>query len=205
MLVSLASLTAIGVEGAVLLCVSRALTLAGVLAVAAMIEARVHTSRFDRLGGIVRELPAFSVFAGALFFAAGLGGGTLPLLGFFATVTGALPTLRWAAFAVPVVGLFGTLAYARAFTRVFLGEFPSSWKKSRFLEAHGGKLPLLDERELGLLVGVAGLVILLGFWPAPLARVIDSSALDQAEYANPPGALEIVQTEPDSSTRVASR
>jgi hypothetical protein len=91
------------------------------------------------------------------------------------------------------VGALLAVALVRGYAKVFLGKFPERWQKSRFLEAHGGNMPLLEERELGVLLTIAGLSFVLGFWPSPLNRIIDASALDQAEYANRPGALEIVR------------
>ena len=55
---------------------------------------------------------------------------------------------------------------------------------------------ILSPAGLGLVAWEALLFLpffVLGFWPSPLNRIIDASALDQAEYANRPGALEIVR------------
>lgn len=194
-IVALSSLTAIGVQGAVLTLVSRGVAVGGLLAIGNVIEERLHTQRFDRLGGIAAQLPAFGMLAAATFVAAAAGAGTLAFLGFVGTVFGVAPMARVLGLATPIMGALLAVALARGYAKVFLGKFPARWQKSRFLEAHGGNLPLLEERELGVLLTIAGLSFVLGFWPSPLNRIIDASALDQAEYANRPGALEIVQSD----------
>lgn len=204
-LVAISSLTAIGVQGAVLTLVSRGIAVGGLLAIASVIEERLHTSRFDRLGGIASQLPIFGMLAAVAFVAAAAGGGTLPFLGFVGTVFGVAPMARVVGIATPIVGALLAVALARGYGQVFLGKFRERWQKSRFLEAHGGNLPLLEERELGVLLTIAGLSCVLGFWPAPLNRIIDASALDQAEYANRPGALEIVRFEPARGESLAAR
>jgi NADH-quinone oxidoreductase subunit M len=204
-LLALGSLTAMGVQGAVLSLVARGLGIGGMLVIAAVIEERVHTTKLDRLGGVGGQLPVFGMLAAGVFVAVAAGAGTLSFLGFFGTLGGVLPSYRVLGIVTPLIGALLAVALARAYSRVFLGSFPDHWPKSRFLEPHAGKLPLLEERELGVLVAVFGLLVVLGFWPSPLGRIIDASALDQAQYPNPPGALEVVQSEVDRSERVASR
>jgi NADH-quinone oxidoreductase subunit M len=203
--VALSSLTAIGVQGAVLTLVSRGIAVGGLLAIASVIEERLHTSRFDRLGGIASQLPVLGMLAAVVFVAAAAGGGTLPFLGFIGTVFGVAPMARTVGIATPMVGAILAVALARGYEKAFLGKFPERWQKSRFLEAHGGNMPLLEERELGVLLTVTGLSFVLGLWPAPLNRIIDASALDQAEYANKPGALEIVRSDPARDEIFATR
>jgi NADH:ubiquinone oxidoreductase subunit 4 (subunit M) len=203
--VAMSSLTAIGVQGALLTLVSRGVVIGGLLAITSVIEERLHTNRFRRLGGIAAQLPVFGIVAAATFVAAAAGAGTLSFLGYVGTVFGVAPMARVVGLATPIVGVLLAVALARAYAQVFLGKFAEHWQKSRFLEAHGGNLPLLEERELGLLLTIAGLSFVLGFWPAPLNRVVDASALDQAEYVNRPGALEIVRQEPTRDHRLALR
>jgi NADH:ubiquinone oxidoreductase subunit 4 (subunit M) len=65
---------------------------------------------------------------------------------------------------------------------------------------------LPKESEVSVVLAAAILLVVLGFWPRPLLRLIDSSCLDQAEHVNPPGALEIVRApRANPATQLARR
>ncbi len=84
------------------------------------------------------------------------------------------------------------VAALRSYRRAFLaGAEPS-------IEA-----PAPPEREMSVVLTAAMLLLVLGLWPRPLLRLMDSSCLDHAQRVSPPGALEIVRLSPGSE-RVAS-
>lgn len=179
-LIGCGALTAAGLQGAVLLAVSRGLTLALVLGVLSMARAPDGSSL---VGGIARGSPMLAALGALAWVGAALGPGTLAFAGVASSLFGALPTLR----AVALVEAFALVVLAGAALR--------SYRKTFLGAGEGPRVParLAPEREVSAAVVAAILLVVLGFWPRPLLRIIDSSCLDQAEQVNPPGALEVAR------------
>lgn len=183
-LVGAASLTAAGLQGALLITICRGLVLAlclGVLTMGANVT-----------GSIARSSPMLAGLGVVAWVAAALGPGTLAFAGVTSTIFGALPTLRGLALAEALALTVLAVAALRSYRRAFLaGAEPS-------IEA-----PAPPEREMSVVLTAAMLLLVLGLWPRPLLRLMDSSCLDHAQRVSPPGALEIVRLSPGSE-RVAS-
>lgn len=178
-LVGVASLTAAGLQGALLIALCRGLTLTLCFGALAM--------RRDAPGS--RLVVALGVVA---WVAAAAGPGTLAFTGALSSIVGALPTLRG-------------LALAEAFALVLLSASAVRSFRRAFSAPGGGAATLPPEREMSAALTAAILLLVLGLWPRPLLRLIDSSCLDHAQRVNPPGALEIVRQPPVGSQRLAMR
>ena len=185
-LVGCAALTAAGLQGALVLTLSRGLVLAVVLGVLGMARAPDGSSL---VGSIARGAPLLAALGAVGWLAAGLVPGTLAFLGAASGLFGALPTLRVLALTEVFALVVLAAAALRSYRRTFLG---------------GGGGPrvaaaLPAEREISVVLSAALVLLALGLWPRPLLRLVDAACLDQAAQVNPPGALEVVHA-PESAT-----
>jgi len=180
-LIGIGSLTASGVQAAVVLLLSRGLVLAVVLGALEMKRRAGPRASFASALGVLG------------WSAAAFAPGTLTFIGFVSGVAGALPLLRSVAVATAFVAVLAAAACVRSHRAVFADAGERSDEASP-----------APERELTVAVTAALLLLGLGLAPRPLLRLIDSACLDRAELVNPPGALEIVDARPDSDLRVAS-
>ncbi len=178
-LVGAASLTAAGLEGALLVALCRGLTLALCLGVLSMRRTAPGSQLVTGLGVVA-------------WVAAAVGPGTLAFSGVLSSVVGALPTLRG-------------LALAEAFAWVLLAAAAVQSFRRTFVSAGDASQALPPEREMSAVLTAAILLLVLGLWPRPLLRLIDSSCLDHAQRVNPPGALEVVRAPALGGDRVAQR
>jgi NADH-quinone oxidoreductase subunit M len=195
-LIALSGLTGMGVQGALALASSLALAGTGLLVVAAVLRDRVQISDSSRFGGLAAELPVFGVLSGAVFLGSMAVPGTLAFVGQAAGFAGAFPLHPALVLLALLVLVAIGVAHLSAYSRTFFGKLPDSWRRSRFLEPHGGKFPALESRELIALGLCAALVVLLGVYPKLVLRLTDSSALDYAERVSPPGPTEVALAPP---------
>jgi NADH-quinone oxidoreductase subunit M len=171
-MLGLASLDLIGIQGAVIQMVSHGLTAAGLFLMVGMIYERCHTRELAAYGGLAKALPGYSVFFMILTLASiglpttsGFTGEFLVLLGAFGASwnahLGGSSTMLW--LAVAAVG------------GVILGALYMLWFTQRFLfgavkTPHGVPLDL-SARESTILVAIVAAIFWLGLFPAePLAK-----------------------------------
>jgi len=165
-MLGLASLDLIGIQGAVVQMVSHGLVSAGLFLMIGMIYERCHTRELAAYGGLAKLLPVYSVFFMVLTLASvglpgtsGFTGEFLVLLGAFrgawpAFAAGELMPLVWSAGAVSGVVL-GAL-YMLRFAQRFL-----------FGDERAPHAPVADlvAREKLILAAIAAAVFALGIWP----------------------------------------
>lgn len=192
-LVGYASLTAIGMQGALMLAVSRGFVVALLFGVLSLARADDQSSR---LGPIARGAPLLAALGAVAWVAAAAGPGTLSFLGVASSVIGGLPTLRLPALAEVFALAVLAAASVRNYRRTFL--LPDDGAPASALPAP------TPERELSVVLTAGIVLVALGFWPRPLLRLIDASCIDQAELVNPPGALEVVQVENADELRLSA-
>lgn len=202
-LLALGSLTAIGVQGAVMQMLGHGLVAALLFGVIGALGERLHETRIDRVAGLSRERPELGLLlAVALLASLGLPGTT----GFVAellALIGATPLAR-VPMLLAVIGLvIAALAHVRVFGRVLSGTFPERFRRGPYLEAHGGRVPPLEQREVTALVPLAVLVVLLGIAPGLLLSATRGSCLDHADLVNPLGPTQVVERAPAASVRLA--
>jgi NADH-quinone oxidoreductase subunit M len=191
-MLGLASLDVIGIQGAIIQMVSHGLTAAGLFLMVGMIYERCHTRELAAYGGLAKALPVYSVFFMILTLAAiglpttsGFTGEFLVLLGAF---NAAWP-LHVAGDSVPLV-----LAVV-AVTGVVLGAMYMLWFAQRFLygaeKVPHGPVADLNGRERAILVALVVAVFWLGLFPQEAMRKTETAARQYQQWidvASRPGA-----------------
>jgi len=171
-MLGLASLDLIGIQGAILQMVSHGLVAGGLFFMVGMIYERTHSRNVADYGGLAKMLPVFSVFFTLLTLASiglpmtsGFAGEFMALLGAF----NAGWTAHVAGNSLPL-----TLAVI-AVSGVVLGALYMLWLAQRILfgEARAPHSPLTDlnARETGILVALVVAIFAIGLFPSgPLAK-----------------------------------
>ena len=184
-MLGLASLDLIGIQGAIIQMVSHGLTAAGLFLMVGMIYERCHTRELAAYGGLAKVLPVYSVFFMILTLAAiglpttsGFTGEFLVLLGAF---NAAWP-LHVAGNSVPLVmaGL--------AVTGVVLGAMYMLWFAQRFLYGavkvpHGPVIDL-NARERAILATLVVAVFWLGLFPQEALRKTEVAARQYQQWVD---------------------
>jgi NADH-quinone oxidoreductase subunit M len=166
-MLGLASLDLIGIQGAMVQMVSHGLTAAGLFLMVGMIYERCHTRELAAYGGLAKLLPVYSVFFMILTLAAiglpttsGFTGEFLVLMGSF---TSSWAQLKSGAGSMPLA--FSVIAVSG----VVLGALYMLWFAQRFLfgVAKAPHEPLLDLnlREKSILAAIVVAVFWLGLFP----------------------------------------
>jgi NADH-quinone oxidoreductase subunit M len=187
-MLGLASLDLIGIQGAIIQMVSHGLTAAGLFLMVGMIYERCHTRELAAYGGLAKILPVYSVFFMILTLAAiglpttsGFTGEFLVLLGAF---NAAWP-LHLAGDSVPLV-----MALI-AVTGVVLGAMYMLWFAQRFLfgavKAPHAPLVDLNGRERAILVTLVVAVFWLGLFPQEALRKTEVAALQYRKWVDVAG------------------
>ncbi|MGB5104162.1 MAG: NADH-quinone oxidoreductase subunit M [Steroidobacteraceae bacterium] len=171
-MLGLASLDLLGIQGAIMQMVSHGLVAGGLFTMVGMIYERCHTRDLAAYGGLAKLLPVYSVFFTILTLASiglpttsGFTGEFMALMGAF---NAAWPQYQ-AGHSLPLV-----LAVL-AVSGVILGALYMLWFAQRFLfgkeKAPHQPLVDLDAREKGILVAFVVAIFWLGLFPAgPLAK-----------------------------------
>ena len=171
-MLGLASLDLLGIQGAIMQMVSHGLVAGGLFTMVGMVYERCHTRELAAYGGLAKLLPAYSVFFMILTLASiglpttsGFTGEFMALMGAF---NAAWPQYL-AGDSLPLV-----LA-ATAVSGVILGALYMLWFAQRFLfgkeKAPHQPLEDLDRREKTILVAFVVAIFWLGLFPkGPLAK-----------------------------------
>jgi NADH-quinone oxidoreductase subunit M len=165
-MLGLASVDLIGIQGAVIQMVSHGLTAAGLFMMIGMIYERCHSRDLAAYGGLAKLLPLYSVFFLLLTLGAiglpttsGFTGEFLSLLGAFRAAWSAYEA--GASWALWLVGL--------AVTGVVLGALYMLWFAQRFLfgKLKAPHLPIADlsVREVAILGAIVVAMFALGLFP----------------------------------------
>jgi NADH-quinone oxidoreductase subunit M len=182
------SLTPQGIAAAMSGMFAHGLATAMLLGFASALERRVHTCELGRLGGLAVETPALgAVVAVGLAVSLGVPG----LVGFW----GLLLSLLGGFVRHPVLALLmaasfvaSAAAHARVARECLLGRVNVAWRRSRLLEAFGGRFPDATAGELAMLVPLAITAVLLGIWPAPLLSPVASAVRDVSSVVDAEGS-----------------
>jgi NADH-quinone oxidoreductase subunit M len=171
-MLGLASLDLLGIQGAILQMVSHGLVAGGLFLMVGMIYERCHTRELAAYGGLAKALPVFSVFFMLLTLASiglpttsGFAGEFLVLLGAF----------QWAWPQYLQGDSYPLVLSVLAVTGVVLGALYMLWFAQRFLfgavRAPHQPLVDLDRRERLILAAIVAAVMAIGLYPAePLAK-----------------------------------
>ena len=182
-MLGLASLDLLGIQGAIIPMVSHGLTAAGLFLMVGMIYERCHTRDIAAYGGLAKALPVYSVFFMVLTLAAiglpttsGFTGEFLVLLGAF---NAAWP-LYISGQSVPLV------MAVTAVTGVVLGAMYMLYFAQRFLygavRVPHGPVTDLNFRERAILATIVVAVFWLGLFPNEALRKTEVAALQYQKW-----------------------
>jgi NADH-quinone oxidoreductase subunit M len=195
-LLGLGALTPQGIEACLVQMFNHGLITSMMFTLVGVIYDRVHTRDIDRFGGLAQEMPLYTtMFAFAFMASLGLPG----LSGFWGeilTFVGAFPRFRLLTV-LAAMGVIVTAAYHLwALQRMFLGKFKEAWRNNEYLKPFGGRFPEINGREMLSLAPLGLLVLVLGFYPRPLLRLLDRSSLQMHRSVDEPGPAQISQLSP---------
>jgi NADH-quinone oxidoreductase subunit M len=168
-LLGLAALTPQGITGSVFQMVSHGIISPMLFLIAGVIYDRAHTREIERFGGLAHRVPEYAGVVGLAFMAslglpglAGFVGEVLVFIGGF----GASDMTFRAFVAVSAPAVIVTAGYYLwTMQRMFLGPLNEKWSH----------LWDVNWRERLTLYPLAALTIVLGFYPAPVFRLVDTS------------------------------
>jgi NADH-quinone oxidoreductase subunit M len=156
------SFTVQGVDGAIFQMLSHGLVSAALFLCVGVVYDRMHTREIAAYGGLVNRMPLFA-FVFMVFTLANVGlPGTSGFIGEFLTLLGGFKANTWVAF-LATFGVILSAAYALyLYRRMIFG--PLDKPALRKITDMGG-------REVLVFAPLVVLVILFGFYPAPLLDV----------------------------------
>jgi len=177
-MLGLASLDLMAVQGAMIQMVSHGLVAGGLFLMVGMIYERCHTRELAAYGGLAKALPVFSVFFMILTLASiglpttsGFTGELMILLGSF---TESWRVYRETGAALPLA------MSATAVAGVALGALYMLWFAERFLfgavKSPHAPLADLNRREKLVLTAVAAAIFWIGLYPQPLLEKTEPAA-----------------------------
>jgi len=151
-----------GVDGAIFQMLSHGLVSAALFLCVGVVYDRMHTREIDAYGGLVNRMPIYA-FVFMLFTLANVGlPGTSGFIGEFLTLVGAFKANTYVAF-LATTGLILSSAYALyLYRRMMFGPL-----EKRSLRA----ILDMNTREIVVFAPLVVLVVLFGFYPAPLLDV----------------------------------
>jgi len=201
-MLGLASLDLIGIQGAVIQMVSHGLVAAGLFLMVGMIYERCHTRDLAAYGGLARLLPVYSVFFMILTLASvglpttsGFTGEFLVLLGTF--------NAAWPHFLNGDV--YPVIMSASAVTGVVLGALYMLRLAQSFLygEAKAPHMPLvdLDLREKAILASIVIAIFALGLFPDGPMRKTELAAKEFQQLAGTSRMEQVAGTMPVSGAK----
>jgi NADH-quinone oxidoreductase subunit M len=190
-MLGLASLNLLGIQGAIVQMVSHGLVAGGLFLAIGMIYERCHTRELAAYGGLAKVLPVYSVFFAILTLASiglpttsGFTGEFLALMGAFDAAWPLYEAGRIAPLALSATAVLG----------VVLGAWYMLWFAQRFLfgatRVPHGPVPDLGARERAIMAAIVVAIFALGLFPAgPLAKTeLAARAYQQRVLAVAPDA-----------------
>ncbi len=164
-LLGIASLTVLGTSGAVFLMFAHGIMTALAFALIGYFYDQTHTRNLDDLGGLMQQVP----FIGVLFVMTAMASLGLPGFANFASEMMVIVG-SWERYPIPtILALFGLVIGAtyllRTVKAAFLGPRNPRWDGIQDARTPFQRSPFV------LLVGV---LLVCGFWPAPLVRLIET-------------------------------
>jgi len=156
----------LGVQGGIVQMISHGFISGAMFLCIGVLYDRMHSRQIADYGGVVNRMPKFA----ALFVLFAMANSGLPatsgFVGEFMVILGAVDYNFW-------IGLL-------AATTLILGAAYSLWMVKRVVfgevaNDHVAELRDVNAREFWMLMALAGLVLLMGIWPAPFVDVMQVS------------------------------
>lgn len=165
-LLGVACMNETALTGTILLMFSHGVTAACAFALVGYIYEKTHTRWIADLGGLARKLP----FISTCFMMTALASAGVPGFSNFVSelliFLGAWKVYRWPAVAAVVGILFTAVYLLRAIRKVFFGPLAAQWRNIEDPQSFWGRFPF---------VLLLGSLLLFGFWPQGLIRIIQPS------------------------------
>ncbi|MFW6055651.1 MAG: complex I subunit 4 family protein, partial [Thermodesulfobacteriota bacterium] len=158
-----------------------------------MIYERRHTRLMEDFGGLAKVMPVFATFLMIATLASVAIPGTNGFVGEFLILLGAFKAYPFWAVIGTSGALFGVIYMLWMYQRVMFGPVDSS-KNSGLSD--------LTPREIAIMVPVAVLIIVMGFFPGLFLRKMDASVNRYVQMFETRYALHLEQSEPDSPDAV---
>jgi NADH-quinone oxidoreductase subunit M len=156
-----------------------------------VLRERTGTVDVREVRGLAIESPLLAVTIAVALLGAGAFPGTLPFWTTWLVSLGSVvrePGV--AAFALAAAVLLA-VSQSSALIRLVRGRLPEAMRTSPSLAPFGGRVPDLRPRELAALAPLVLLIVLLGFYPAPLLGRAATTVRDLEEQVSPPGPDQI--------------
>ena len=165
-LLGISALTHTALAGVVFFMFAHGIMAALCFALIGYIEHQTHTRDMDELGGLAKAMP----FVSTCFVMAALASSGLPGFANFVSELviffGSWKTRTWQTI-LAIFGIVVTATYMlRLIRNVFFGKLDSKWARLKDVKTFFERLPFTF-----LLI----ILIVFGFWPAPILRMINSS------------------------------
>jgi NADH-quinone oxidoreductase subunit M len=157
---------ALGLDGAVVQMISHGLISGALFLCIGVLYDRLHTREISAYGGVINVMPKFAAFM-VLFALANCGlPGTSGFVGEFLVILASFKASFWFALLAATILVFGAVYNLWLVKRVVFGPVAN---------AQVAAMPDLNHREFLVLGALAGVVLLLGVWPAPMLNMMESS------------------------------
>jgi NADH-quinone oxidoreductase subunit M len=154
---------AMGIDGAMVQMISHGLISGALFFCVGVLYDRVHSREISAYGGVINKMPIFAAFA-VLFAMANSGlPATSGFVGEFLVILASFRADFWYAFLAALTLILGAAYTLWLVKRVIFGAVANE---------HVAHMKDLNGREFVVLGVLAGAVLLLGIWPAPLLDVM---------------------------------
>jgi NADH-quinone oxidoreductase subunit M len=172
LILGIASLTVIGLDGAVFTMVSHPLTTGALFLVVGMLYERRHTRLISDFRGLWRPAPVLTaLFLAALFAGIGLPGFS-GFIGEFLSLAGAFVSEEPYAIVATFGVIFAAVYMLWAFQRAFTGR----------PDPANAKVKDVNLRELVVVVPLIGLSLFLGIYPQPVLDRIEPTVEQRIQF-----------------------
>ncbi|MCF8039090.1 MAG: NADH-quinone oxidoreductase subunit M [Desulfohalobiaceae bacterium] len=178
-----------GIEGGIYQMLNHGLSTGALFLLVGMIYERRHTRLMEDFGGLARVMPVFATFLMIATLASVAIPGTNGFVGEFLILLGAFKSYPFWAVIGTSGALFGVIYMLWMYQRVMFGPVDSS-KNSGLSD--------LTPREIAIMVPVAVLIIVMGFFPGLFLRKMDASVNRYVQMFETRYALHLEQAEPIS-------
>ncbi len=171
------TLTAYGVEGALVQMISHGFVSAALFLCIGVMYDRMHTRAIADYGGVVNTMPRFAALM--MLFAMANSGlpATSGFVGEFMVIMGAMQKSFWLAFVAATTLVLGASYTLWMYKRVIFGAVAND---------HVAALKDLNPRELGVLVALAIAVLAMGVYPVAFTEVMHASVGDLLRHVAVP-------------------
>jgi len=158
--------SALGLEGAIVVMISHAFISGALFAGIGFLYDRMHTRQIKNFGGVINTMPIFSSFF-LLFVMANAGlPGTSGFVGEFMVILDSMKAGYWIAFCAASTLILGASYNLWMYKRVIFGKVAN--------DAVAGLQDIRDFEIVSYSL-LAGMVLFIGLYPAPLVNILHAS------------------------------